>query len=415
MTSASSDGGSASRQPALDGVRGGAISLVLVYHFAVLSGSRQTGVDAAILKLTGVGWSGVDLFFVLSGFLITGILYDSKTAVADYFRTFYARRVLRIAPVYYLFLFLLVFLLPLVLSTQQAAAGAVHDHVFWYGTYLTNVHFSADPLRQPDFLLTGHLWSLAVEEQFYLLWPAVVFVLGRRQLMALCVLFTAGSLALRSILVVHGTDPQIAHGIMLAHMDALGLGGLVALASRNPGDLWRLVHCAWPAIAVGGGGALALFFSRDDLSPYDPRVQSFGYTALAVLFAGLILLATTAAPGSITRAVWTRPALGWLGKYSYALYLFHWPAATLLQRYAAIASHVPTVSGSTLLGELAFVAAAFALSMSLAWLSWHLWEQPFLRLKSRFPYGSARSSRRKEVISGDQILRNDRTSAGLLS
>jgi peptidoglycan/LPS O-acetylase OafA/YrhL len=369
-----------------------AIALVLIYHFAVLSGSQQTGVDAAVFKLTGVGWAGVDLFFVLSGFLITGILFDSKSAVAGYFRTFYARRALRIAPAYYLLLFLLIFLLPLAVTTQDAASAAVRDHFVWYGAYLTNVHFSADPVARPDFLLTSHLWSLAVEEQFYLLWPAVVFLLGRRQLMATCALFTVGALGLRSYLTLQGADPQIAHAVMPAHLDALGLGGLVALASRNPDDLRRLARCAWPAVAVGGGGALALFFSRDELSPYDPWVQSVGYSALAVLFGALILLATTAAPGSITRRVWTRPALGWLGKYSYALYLVHWPAATLLHRYAGITGLAPSVSGSTLLGELAFTAAAFALSASLALLSWHLWEQPFLKMKQWFPY--AREARR---------------------
>ncbi len=386
------------RMPALDGVRGLAVLLVVLYHFTALVGTGSTFVDEVFSKVAATGWAGVDLFFVLSGFLITGILYDSKPVAEYYFRNFYARRTLRIFPVFYLFLFALVVLLPLIQPMEHAASNAVSDKAIWYATYLTNVHVDVDPLRRPDFFLTSHLWSLAVEEQFYLVWPAVVLLFGRRKLMAICGLVIVWAFALRIGMDAAGVAHYVTHEITPARMDALAVGALIALAFREPADFRMLTRWAWPVAAAASVALLVLFFSRSRLSPFDLWVQLVGYTALAFLFGALLLATITNALNARPQRVFTFRPLRWLGKYSYALYLFHWPVAALLSRRTDIPGSVPEVLGSSLPGELLFVAAAGALSLGAAWLSWQLWEKQFLKMKRLFPYARKGRAPAGEVV-----------------
>lgn len=151
----------------LDGLRGFAILLVLCSHLVSLPpGGRSPFVDRLVGMILGLGWVGVDLFFVLSGFLITGILVQSRGG-PHYFRNFYARRSLRIFPLYYLFLAIATFISPLLLSPESILT-LPKEHAWVYWLYLSN--FGGKPSEA-----FAHTWSLAVEEQFYLVWPAIVF------------------------------------------------------------------------------------------------------------------------------------------------------------------------------------------------------------------------------------------------
>ncbi|MBD0321145.1 MAG: acyltransferase, partial [Gemmatimonadetes bacterium] len=163
--------------PALDGLRGVAVALVVLLHFTLFVPAGP--VESFFSRGVGTGWMGVDLFFVLSGFLITGILYDSRDSPA-YFRNFYARRSLRIFPLYYAYLFAIFAVLPRV---QAGAAGPAEESArIWVWTYLSNVLFARGGWEvMPGH--TTHLWSLAVEEQFYLLWFAAVVMAPRRWLL----------------------------------------------------------------------------------------------------------------------------------------------------------------------------------------------------------------------------------------
>ncbi len=161
------------RIPVLDGVRGIAIAMVMLYHFNGLyhvhfraEGASLPLLDELVSKTLGAGWAGVDLFFVLSGFLITGILYDAKGPARRFFGSFYARRALRIFPAYYGFLALLLIALPLL--GEPDAARAITSSLPWYGSYMTNIREAIDPGLRADFLFAGHIWSLSIEEQFYL-------------------------------------------------------------------------------------------------------------------------------------------------------------------------------------------------------------------------------------------------------
>jgi peptidoglycan/LPS O-acetylase OafA/YrhL len=377
----------AARLPALDGIRGLAILFVALFHFtALVAPESDRWADEAFLRVTSAGWAGVDLFFVLSGFLITGILLNAKDAARHYFRNFYARRTLRIFPAYYGFLFLLALVLPIVQPMEDAMTEAVRDRLVWYATYLTNVNVGGDPILRGDFFLTSHLWSLAAEEQFYLVWPAVVFAFGRRSLMLICVVVIVVALALRIGLDAADVGRYVAHRITPARMDTLAVGALIALAVRERRDLDLVRAAAWPVAAVAGAALLAIFFSRERFSPFDAWVQTAGYTSLALVFGAVVLGGFASMPGTALHAGLSVQPLRFLGKYSYALYLVHWPAASLLARRTDFFDFVPMVAGSGLLREATFVAAAGTLSIAIAWLSWQVWESQWLKLKERFPY-----------------------------
>ena len=171
---------STSRVPALDGLRGIAVLLVLIHHFSGIPAAGlgvPTGFYREWLRFATIGWAGVDLFFVLSGFLITSILYDAKGPALAFFKNFYARRALRIFPVYYVLVVFMLFLLPWIIPGEEAASAKLRDNQLWLWFYLRNIQSLADfqSLIGTGHLV-GHLWSLAVEEQFYLVWPMVVLL-----------------------------------------------------------------------------------------------------------------------------------------------------------------------------------------------------------------------------------------------
>ncbi|HEY7898160.1 MAG TPA: acyltransferase, partial [Gemmatimonadaceae bacterium] len=231
----------------LDGLRGIAILLVLIHHFGAVM-TPASHVDYLFLHVTGWAWVGVDLFFVLSGFLITGILLES---IDDprYYRTFYARRALRVFPLYYAFLLALSFII-LPLIRLLAAHGVVSVGAEWLGNPVT---------RQPQIwlYLTNHLiavrgfaavpaftavfWSLAVEEQFYLVWPTVVRHMQREYLLWFAYAAIVVAFCFRVWIHFSGTwSPDAAYVLTLARMDALAVGAVIAMLVRRPDAVVRL-------------------------------------------------------------------------------------------------------------------------------------------------------------------------------
>ncbi|HEX7185058.1 MAG TPA: acyltransferase [Thermoanaerobaculia bacterium] len=366
------------RIPSLDGLRGIAILLVLVMHFTLYGGPPPSSpADAAFYQTAAAGWIGVDLFFVLSGFLITGILWDARGS-EGYFRGFYARRCLRIFPLYYAALLIFLVLLPALLSEHSGLRAAKQDAA-WYWTYLSNVQIARE--GWPAFGALGHFWSLAVEEQFYLVWPAVVFLLGRRALMAACLGCIALCPLLRLGLHLAG-HATAAYTLTPARMDALAVGALLALAARGPHGLSRLSRRAGPAAAALGLGLAALCAWKSGLPSEDPAVSVLGGSLLAGLFGALLVLAVTSQAWSGALSL---SGLVVFGRYSYALYVLHHPLL-FLKPEGLSASALPRLWGSQLPGRLLFIAAATGVCLGLAWLSWHLLERRFLELKNRFPY-----------------------------
>jgi peptidoglycan/LPS O-acetylase OafA/YrhL len=362
------------RLPALDGLRGVAILMVFGYHLALFGGwTAGTAVDRAVAGLLLLGWIGVDLFFVLSGFLITGILLDTRGR-PGWLKRFYLRRILRIVPPYYAALAVQLAVLAVLGQLDRARPG-------WTASWFTN-HFLA---REGwDALATSmhHYWSLAVEEQYYLLWPALAALLPRGALRWTAALLILGASVTRVILAQRGMEVG-AYVLLPARMDGLAVGALLAIAVRGPGGLAAAARGIRIPAAISVPILGAILLVRGELRYGDPFMLSFGLNALMVVCGGALLLSL--APGAgrwPTRWLESR-SLVLLGTYSYALYLWHQPVILVLTGLGLTAVTLPPVLGSRLPGMLLLTLVAGALTAGLALLSWRLVEGPALGLKDR--------------------------------
>lgn len=366
--------------PALDGLRGVAIILVLFHHFTILK--PLTDLDRWIASIPLIGWSGVDLFFALSGFLITGILIDARGS-DRYFTSFYARRTLRIFPIYYLIVFLSLIVLPRFHEWHDllAGAGAPREQTpYWL--YLTNF-----AVASRDRFLHGILdvtWSLAIEEQFYLVWAAVVWLCPPRALGPLCFAVVLLSPVARTVALALGAEPIDVYVLTPYRADALATGAVIAWMLRQ-GWLQRWGHRALALAAAAAGGLGAVCWLDGDTGWQEPTMQRVGYSLLAVTAAGMLVAAVVQPPDSL----WPRLlSAGWLrafGKYSYCLYLIHLPVMRIVREFVLSPADFSTF-GSIWVGQLVFYVAAAAPAFALAWLSWRGFEGQILKLKARFPY-----------------------------
>jgi peptidoglycan/LPS O-acetylase OafA/YrhL len=320
-------------------------------------------------------WIGVTLFFSLSGFLITGILYDT-IGTEHYFRVFYGRRVLRIFPLYYGFLLLLTVLTPVLHLDWQGQA-----YRLW--TYTPNIPGLQDWSANPaPFIALQHFWSLAVEEQFYLIWPLLIFWLhGWRKIMVATIVGSAISLGLRTTLAVKGIYPQN-HSLPFC-MDALLLGGGLALLVRSRYKQVVLRWGAWVAL-VGLGGTL-LQGLRDPNFNWGSSfyLTTLGMTIVALGTTGLV--AGALRDESLTQKFFSIRGLRFLGKYSYGLYVYHYTVdAAVTQR---LRGWLEAHGMSKVIAILTAAVPVALISVGLAVLSFQLYEKHFLEMKRYFPYG----------------------------
>lgn len=374
----------------IDGLRGVAVLTVMLLHFTLMRPSNLW--EGGLVQLLDLGWIGVDLFFLVSGFLITGILWEAR-GTDGYFWRFYTRRTLRIFPLYYAFLFALLVVLPLLLS-QYEAEHATNDRRIWLWTYLSNFLMARDGWEgMPSH--TTHLWSLAVEEQFYLIWPLVVFLLSYRGLVGTCLAILGLSPLVRAALDHALPNGIAAYTLLPARLDSLALGALLALLVRTGpstidlrrGGVWLLGTGTVGLIGLSTLGHLHGWGGL--LPPLHYDVQVVGYSLIAVAFGGVLLLALTAAPGSrLDRLLATR-FLQSLGKYSYALYLFHVPLRNIIRERVRDAGGLPRIGGSELPAQILLFVVAIGITWCLAVVSWHFFEKHWLRLKDQVPYGKA--------------------------
>jgi peptidoglycan/LPS O-acetylase OafA/YrhL len=338
--------------PQLDGVRGLAILLVMVLHLWRFPEGHEL-----LNRLAGAGWVGVDLFFVLSGFLITRILFRTKTE-AGYYRKFYIRRSLRIFPLYYAFLILVIGVLPLVVANDQLLQ--VRSDAAWYFLYLSNVAIGAGGWA---FAVTNITWSLAVEEQFYLIWPSIVRWCTKDRLIKLCVgLIICAPIARAIVFSVSGwTWPYVATPL---RADAFAWGAIVALVGHE-----QLKKYARPVVWGGAAAILALVLS-DNFERSSLLVSSVGYSMAGIVFAAIIVSAL-----STQRSRFENPLLRAFGKLSYAMYLMHF--------LVMVAVNFVYKGEGSFLGSAAFMAICMLVTYAAALISYHYFEAPILRWKDR--------------------------------
>ena len=381
----------------LDGVRGIAILLVLIVHFFSLLTPRND-FERVFVTITGGGWAGVDLFFVLSGFLITGILLDTRES-AQYYSRFYARRILRIFPLYYAFLLAVGFIVGPALvaiqaripnafgSSQAANLQAFYDNQWWYYAYLTNV-VKVVKGSASMALWTGPFWSLAVEEQFYLVWPVVVRKVTRSRIMNVAIGAAIAGLVIRILLILFIPDrieaAVAAYVLTPSRIDALAFGAIVAIALRDAAMRARLEKLA-PAAAIASTAVIAtLGLTRSGFSLVDPLIETVGFSANAILGASLITLSVTRARTGRLNRILSWRILTVLGAYSYCLYVIHTAYYFLVSRvYEQFGPFV--TAGTQLPAAIVLFVVSTTVLTGLGWLSWHLFEKRFLALKKFFP------------------------------
>ncbi len=370
------------RIPELDGIRGIAILLIIVVHFGDYTPTSQSTWVQAVRAVIGFGWTGVDLFFVLSGCLITGILLDLKGA-PRYFLPFYARRALRILPLYYLSVALFFFaVLPLAHALGRGARIHESEQV-WYWLYLCNWRIAVDEYAVEPL---SHFWSLAIEEQFYLVWPLVVWVVAESRLIWICSAIIAGALALRCLPLsqsLHATYSGFLYALTPYRMDALAMGAAIAVIMRNPRLRSRAERWLLPALLGALIGLGTVIFEARSVRPFSFAMGTFGYTFTGLVFACGVLYAllrqgSDAPLPRLFRTLFLRS----LGKYSYAMYVIHWPISLYLTEW--FQSRVHGADG--LAAASLCILAGLMISYGLALLSWHLFESRFLNLRTRFPY-----------------------------
>lgn len=378
---------SQSRVPELDGLRGMAILFVLVFHYISQEGAVPPGTLTHVLqRLVIMGWSGVDLFFVLSGFLIGGILMDARGS-ASYYRTFYARRFFRIIPIYYAWITVYVLLVGLAGAKVQALSNSgvappLNLSVYSYYLFLQNLHIAR--LAGLAGAWFGHLWSLAVEEQFYLLAPLVIrFVAPRKLPSVLAALIVCVPLLRTGLCLVASAPPSLVTVLMPCRADALAVGMLVAALWRKDdvkGWLYASVGKLYATCGILSVGVLALWIWAPTSSML--AMQIFGFTGLAFFYALLLLLALTQSNGpiaSLMRMAWLRE----FGRVSYCIYIVH--IVVNVACHAVLLHKAPRVS--TARGAAVTLLAA-GLTYGIAKTSWSLVEHPLLRKGHAFKYES---------------------------
>ncbi len=349
--------------PQLDGLRTLAVGAVIWSHWVP---AYQFGFEWGLM--------GVNLFFVLSGFLITGILLDSRAGAERpgdrwfAIRQFYTRRVLRIFPLFYMTLALLVLL----------NIRPVRQTLVWHVCYLSNVYF----FRQGAWVgQISHFWSLAVEEQFYLVWPYLMIFLPVRMLRPAVLGLIVLAPVYRVVMGVVDPVNRLAFVLTIGCLDALGIGALLSCSLRNGDDSPRKAErVARLLLWIGLPASVALeVLNRLDLAP--GALLALRYTFLDMIFGWVILSGARGFKGWFGRfLLW--PPMMYLGKISYGLYVFHNLVVYGLV-FAVKNLHAPeavlTVPCVRCLGLL-------VLTISAAAVSWHFFERPLNDLKRYFPY-----------------------------
>lgn len=377
----------------LDGLRGIAILLVIAHNLGVPGDPVIDGFAVKLARMfVNAGWFGVQLFFVLSGFLITGFLLQENAPgirpLSSSLRDFYIRRILRIFPLYYSTLFAALVFFPFFGGHAKSLEGPL-EYQRWYWAFVSNWGYAWHDLGGSF----AHFWSLAVEEQFYVVWPLLVLNLRLKNLKWLCVFIVIMATLFRIFFTLH--DPVLAvkgaYTFSVARFDALAIGGLLAIILRDPIAFSRLKPLIIPMLSCGCAYVIGVSVICHNFGPVVPVVKSSDYLCLlnqtvamlisvAAIFLSIVPVASSGAV-KYWRFFLQLSAMQTVGKYSFAMYVFHMP---LINFWLWISEPwINLGSLGPLLLALVNMISVTTLSLLLAMVSWRVLEQPCLKLKSK--------------------------------
>lgn len=370
---------------ALDGVRAFAIMMVCVAHFfqvheiSLYQEHRMLGV--LLFKLSQLGLTGVELFFLLSGFLITNILIDSRASPA-YYKTFYMRRILRIFPLYYFILLVSFIVLPWCYTPDMAGLDVI-DNQWWLWSFLSNISFV---FNKPELTWDGsnnyphfgHFWSLAVEEHFYIIWPFIINNFRDEWLSRVMLGFVALSLAVVFLHWWPYNQLSILEWGTLSQSGMISLGGWLALKWRQPNSFMCLVKLARTLVLPA-----LLFFVFQTFIPRSMELKPLvRQLACFLLFPAVIVLAIHG--NSIACKVFCHKVLYFIGKLSYGIYIYHGWLRPYFKALIYQSWLQPFSDG--IAGAAVYTVISTLISIGIAYVSWILLESPFLGLKRMFRY-----------------------------
>jgi peptidoglycan/LPS O-acetylase OafA/YrhL len=373
------------RIPELDGLRGVAIGMVVLYHaFLFHVVPRHGSLLAYVLKPLSIGWSGVDLFFVLSGFLIGGILLDAREA-RNYFSTFYIRRFFRIVPIYYATLLALLALSVVARYHPGVPADWRMDgllSLYVFPLFVHNIWMAAGNTMGPGMLPV--FWSLGVEEQFYLTLPLLVRFCTRRRLTTIAVEAILLAPILRLVLYSFWPNHPLAWFVLMpCRADSLFFGVLAAVAMRD-------ASCkAWLAAHRGLLRALIVVFALGLPVVTQTNMLANGLFMVSLMlswlaaFYCLVLIYGMTFPDSLPARCLRWPWLRWLGTIAYGMYLLHIVVLSFVVDYLGAALHLHSP-----LAQLLAASLAIAVTWVLASVSWLYFEKPLVARGHRLIYES---------------------------
>jgi peptidoglycan/LPS O-acetylase OafA/YrhL len=383
--------GSDNRLGALDGLRGVAVLAVIACHIQAFFPKQPTKwIERLYYGFVAMGWSGVDLFFVLSGFLITRILLENKGS-DRYFSSFYGRRILRIWPLYYGLCALAIIIIPAIhidYFSRSSYFWTSDGDTFYYWVFLNNF-YNILPIRQnTPFLLAT--WSLGIEEQFYLIWPLLIWRLGARAALRAILIVFVTTILLRNALYFGGyASAETVYYMTFTHLDGIAIGSILSIAwvKRNNFSvllqLFRLQLYVSAPLLLLISAYCSLYPSGLSHISLHPIMIAAGYTLCALTFSGLLLNCIDR--DNVVTNLFNLSVLRSCGRYSYAMYLFHFPilffVVILIRRLGADSGRWFQI----LIGPTVAITGLFVTYLAAA-LSWHALERRVLALKRFLPF-----------------------------
>lgn len=395
----------------LDGLRGIAMLWVVLYHCWFLE--VGTWWQNVLYTVPQLGLIGVEFFFVMSGFLITGILLRYRDS-PNYLSGFYGRRVIRTLPLYFFFLAVVYYVIPAVPFLYErfhwfSSENSFEEGRIWHWFFLSNFWYARQGFFDAWYL--NPTWSLAIEEQFYLVWPILVLAIPPRFLgrFILCVL--AASVSIRVWLLMGDATATTVFVFTPGRLDGIAIGCYLGVVAYSPGGVGSMVRwrrrLAWAGIPLFAFGIVWVWFfhenirrGQDDLARFlqNPVFLGVGLLGVALCSGSLVAHMLVGREDGVPRRWMRSPFLHFWAKYSYAMYLFHTPGYDVARRLMAgfyypwrerlLGIPLPELDrpflrvvhqGEVFLFTLA-VTTVFAL------ITWNAFERHFLKLKTVFPY-----------------------------